>query len=34
MGLTTTQSDGLYQQILDSYPFHPAWRDPAEGGYR
>ena len=27
MGLTTTQSDGLYQQILDSYPFHPAWRD-------
>jgi hypothetical protein len=27
MGLTSTQSDGLYQQILDSYPFHPAWRD-------
>lgn len=27
MGLTTTQSDGLYQQILDSYPFHPSWRD-------
>lgn len=27
MGLTTTQSDGLYQQILDAYPFHPAWRD-------
>ncbi|WP_050726781.1 DUF499 domain-containing protein [Vulgatibacter incomptus] len=27
MGLTTTQSESLYQQILDSYPFHPAWRD-------
>ena len=27
MGLTSTQSDGIYQQILDSYPFHPAWRD-------
>lgn len=27
MGLTSTQSDGIYQQVLDSYPFHPAWRD-------
>jgi len=27
MGLTTTQSTGIYQQILESYPFHPAWRE-------
>ncbi len=27
MGLTTTQSDSVYQEILESYPFHPAWRD-------
>lgn len=27
MGLTSSSSDGLYQNVLDAYPFHPAWRE-------
>ncbi len=27
MGLTASSSDGLYQNVLDAYPFHPAWRE-------
>jgi hypothetical protein len=27
MGLTSSSSDGLFQNVLDAYPFHPAWRE-------
>ncbi len=27
MGLTSSSSDGLYQNVLEAFPFHPAWRE-------
>jgi hypothetical protein len=27
MGLTSSSSDSLFQNIVDAYPFHPAWRE-------